>query len=153
MPTRPSPQPAPDIKNSSERYAQKPSGRNSVYFAVWEITQQMPSTLFEWLFPMMDRKLKGDSETPDKSYAAQDCTGSHTCTVPLPTENLNHYILPRPAPDLLARLRKLFSWLCHYTCLPDSCQLFPRRVIRSGCLRRGSLSLSLITFRPTHANP
>lgn len=51
-------------QNGFERYAQKPSGRNSVYFAVWERTQQMPSTLFEWWFPMINRKSKGDSETP-----------------------------------------------------------------------------------------
>lgn len=49
-------------QNGSERYAQKPSGRNSVYFAVSERTQQVSSTPFEWWFSMVHRKSKGDSE-------------------------------------------------------------------------------------------
>lgn len=142
-------------QNGSEGYPQKPSGRDSVYLPCGRELIECQAHFLNDDFPWRT-KIKRGLGNPDKFYAAQDCTGSQTHTIPLSTtvatiyKNIHQDILVPRAPSPSGKTEQTFLWLWHCTYLPNSSKLSPRRVIRSGCLRR---ALLLMTIRLTHAKP
>lgn len=155
MPTRPSPQPAPDIKTALK---DTPKNRAAVTPYILPCGRELIKCQAHFLnddFPWRT-KIKRGLGNPDKSYAAQDYTGSQTHTIPLSTtvatiyKNIHQDILVPRAPSPSGKTEHTFLRLWHCTYLPNSSKISPRRVIRSGCLRR---ALLLITIRLTHAKP
>lgn len=139
VPTRPSPQlalPKTALKDTPKNWAAVtpyilPSGRSSANFK---------HQFFNDSFPRWIEKQKRARKTLINLTPLKTPLGSQTHTVPLPTENLHQDILPHP--DSSGKNGQTFFYNCGITltCLTLSTMISPSLVIRSGCLRQGSLS-------------